>query len=183
MTLAKKRFGAVILTLTLIFTSMIGMAAQVSAAQNRITLDEAKSIALRDVGLSSEEVTFIKTASYKKRGVRLYDLEFLNGAAKYCYEINVSNGNIMACYSYMKNSHGSSGNTGNSGTMITSEEAWAIALEHASLSASSLKETKCKLDKDHGKMIYEVEFKTRQMDYEYEIDAYTGEILEWEWDD
>jgi uncharacterized membrane protein YkoI len=180
---AKKCFGVAFLTLTPAFILVIGMAAQLSAAQNRISLDEAKNIALTDVGLSSEEVTFIKAVSYKKRGVWLYDLEFLSGTTKYCYEINVSNGNVMACYSYMENPRGSSGNTGNSGTMITSEEAQSIALKHAGLSASSLRETKCKLDKDHGRMIYEVEFKTHQMDYEYEIDAYTGEILKWEWDD
>jgi uncharacterized membrane protein YkoI len=35
-----------------------------------------------------------------------------------------------------------------------------------------------KLDRDDGKMLYEVDFNSGLMEYEYEIDATSGAILE-----
>ena len=35
------------------------------------------------------------------------------------------------------------------------------------------------LDREDGRMIYEIEFKHKSMEYEYEIDAITGELLRW----
>ncbi len=38
----------------------------------------------------------------------------------------------------------------------------------------------CEMDIDHSRLIYDVEFCYEQKDYEYDIDALTGEVLEWE---
>ena len=41
---------------------------------------------------------------------------------------------------------------------------------------------KAKLDYDDGMQIYEVEFISGNVDYEYEIDALTGAVWDYEWD-
>ena len=69
-------------------------------------------------------------------------------------------------------------------TMITAEDAKAIALQHADLVAEEVTFSKCELDKELDSTNYDVEFYTEdRIEYDYEIDAYTGEILSYEWDD
>lgn len=67
-------------------------------------------------------------------------------------------------------------------TKITSERAKDIALNHAKISKSNAKFTKIKLDKDDGILKYEIEFYSGHVEYEYEIDANTGRILEFDID-
>lgn len=60
---------------------------------------------------------------------------------------------------------------------IGMEKAGEIALEHAGVSASDIKEIERELDFDDGRLVYEVEFKAKGMEYEYEIDASSGQVL------
>ena len=62
------------------------------------------------------------------------------------------------------------------------DKAKSIALKHAGKSASSVSFTKAKLDKDDGKVVYEIEFRSGRTEYEYDIDAYSGKILEYDID-
>ncbi|MCD8013590.1 MAG: PepSY domain-containing protein [Lachnospiraceae bacterium] len=78
-----------------------------------------------------------------------------------------------------------SANSGSSDTGISLDEAKAIALETAGFSESDVVFKKAKLDKEDGIMVYEIEFYQGQMEYECEINAATGAIIEFEaeWDD
>lgn len=62
-------------------------------------------------------------------------------------------------------------------TLIREKE---IALNHADCQASEVYFSKAKFEKEHGSMFYEVEFYKDGMEYEYTIDAATGEILDFE---
>ena len=57
------------------------------------------------------------------------------------------------------------------------ERAKEIALKDAGLSASQVSFVRAGLDWDNGRMEYEVEFWKDNVEYDYEIDAYTGTIL------
>lgn len=57
-----------------------------------------------------------------------------------------------------------------------------IALEHAGLTASQVMVTRAAMDRDDGRMVYEIEFRRNGVEYEYEIDAQSGAILEYEAD-
>lgn len=58
-----------------------------------------------------------------------------------------------------------------------------IALRHAGLKQADICDLSCKLEEDNGVMIYQVEFEHGRYEYEYEIDAKTGKILDAEVDD
>lgn len=62
------------------------------------------------------------------------------------------------------------------------EEAKTIAVGHAGFSVSDVNFSKTKLEKEHGTMVYEIEFYKDGMEYEYEINAETGEIIKSEVD-
>ena len=77
------------------------------------------------------------------------------------------------------------GDTGPSGArpILTLEEAKAKALAHAGLKADQVTFTEAKLDWDDGKQVYDIEFYTADFkEYDYEIDAKTGEVLEVDYD-
>lgn len=65
------------------------------------------------------------------------------------------------------------------------EEAKAVAVAHAGFSVQEVSFSKTKLEKEHRMLVYEIEFYKDGMEYEYEIDAETGEIIKYEsgWDD
>lgn len=113
-----------------------------------------------------------------------------------------TNTNSGASSGNADNSHGdshdgstSAGNATSSPSPISSyigvDKAKSIALKHAGLSASSVTFTKAKLDREDGIRIYEIEFYSRTQEYEYEIKATDGKILDFDvealddddWDD
>ena len=61
---------------------------------------------------------------------------------------------------------------------LTLEEAKQAALEYAGVKASEATFTKAHRDFDDGREVYEIEFYANGTEYEMDVDAYTGRILE-----
>ena len=59
-------------------------------------------------------------------------------------------------------------------------KAKSIALDHAGVREAQAYDMDIELDDEDGRLIYEVEFKSGNMEYDYEIDAATGAILKHE---
>lgn len=69
------------------------------------------------------------------------------------------------------------------GNRITREQAENLALEHAGLTADQVTGLRAEFDTDHGYPEYDVEFRYQTREFDYEIDAETGEILSYSVDD
>ena len=67
---------------------------------------------------------------------------------------------------------------GQPGQVGTMDSAKAIALADAGLTEAEVTFTKEKLDWDNGLAVYDIEFYTADREYEYEINAATGAIME-----
>ena len=63
---------------------------------------------------------------------------------------------------------------------ITEEAAKGIALAHAGFKAEEVTFRKAKLDRDDGRAVFEIEFVKNGKEYEFNIDAATGRILEFD---
>lgn len=61
---------------------------------------------------------------------------------------------------------------------ISRDEAKKIALDHAKVTDTDIKNYHIDLDKDNGVLEYDIEFDHNGTEYDYEIDANTGEIRE-----
>lgn len=61
---------------------------------------------------------------------------------------------------------------------ISRDEAKRIALDHAKVTDTDIKNYHIDLDKDNGVLEYDIEFDHSGTEYDYEIDANTGEIRE-----
>ncbi len=69
------------------------------------------------------------------------------------------------------------------GGILTKEEALAKALEHAKLAQDQIDFLKkVELDFEHGRKIYEISFYKDGVEFEYDIDARSGEVLKFEKD-
>lgn len=60
---------------------------------------------------------------------------------------------------------------------ITASDATEAALKHAGLDKSQVSDIDVDLDRDNGKLIYEVDFNSGNTEYDYDIDAETGEVI------
>ena len=146
-----------------------------------IGVEKAKAIALKDAGVSN--VTFVKAKLDTEDGVKVYDVEFYKGNVEYDYEIDAKTGKILEKDTDIENytiptkqtKNNNAKNTTNN-AYIGVEKAKAIALKDAGLGSATF--TKAKLDTDDGIKIYDIEFRSGNMEYDYEIDAKTGTILE-----
>ena len=157
-------------------------------AQNTISFDEAKQIALQHANLSDNQVTFIKVSQDYDDGINKYEIEFYYNNTEYDYEINAYSGEILkfdydAEY-YNPSNTISYSNSQSSSTqnLISSDEAKNIALQHANLTDNQVTFIKVSQDYDDGIHIYEVEFHYNNREYNYDINAINGTILSYEQD-
>ena len=154
-----------------------------------LSLGQAKQKALAHAGLSASQVTFVEQKPDWDKGRQVYDIEFHTADYKeYDYEIDAITGAVLD-YDYDAEFYnppktpGQGTTTGQgSTTTITADKAKQIALAKVS-GATAANVVKCKLDRDDGIQVYEIEIRVGRMEYEFEINAVTGAILSMDIDD
>lgn len=147
--------------------------------------DEAKAAALKDAGLSESDVTFKKTELDHSHGTQVYDIEFYTSDTEYDYEIDASNGTVVnKSIEQFQIQADSSINTANGSgdNYIGVDHAKEIALNHANLNESDVRFAKAELENDDCGVEYEIEFYSGQTEYDYTIDAVSGNIIEYDVD-
>ena len=156
-----------------------------TAQSQKDSLDEAKAAALRDAGLSESDVTFKKTELDHSHGTQVYDIEFYTSDTKYDYEIDASNGTVLEKnieqFQIQTNPTDGAINS-SSNDYIGVDRAKEIALNHARLNESDVQFAKAKLENDDGGVEYEIEFYSGRTEYDYTIDAISGNIIEYDVD-
>ncbi len=68
-------------------------------------------------------------------------------------------------------------------TSISKSKAKSIALKDAGFKASEIYDYEIELDRDNGVLHYDVSFEYKGKDYDYEVNAVTGKIIDKEIDD
>lgn len=188
--------------------ALAGCNSSQTASASYIGVEAARSAALKDAG--ETEGDFTNATLEERDGTVYYDVEFTAGGAKYEYAVDALTGSIIeakkeggesqssssqpsSSSSQASSQSGSSLNStpkaessqassaaGSTG-LITEEEAASIAKEHAQVTDCTM--LPVKLDRDDGRQVYDVEFFTADgKEYDYEIDAATGEVLSYDYD-
>ena len=193
----KKSVALIALTAVALGSMAISTMATASKTPKNIGAEKAKEVALEHAKFAAEDVTFTKTELDYDNGVAVYDVEFFVNNVEYDYEIDALEGNVRV-YDIDNNEIITNSdmtpevvvtapttqaevdtNVAVTSTQITTEKAKDIALAHAKLNSSDVTFTKAELDYDDGVAVYEVEFYRNNVEYDYEIHAASGAIIDY----
>ncbi len=134
---------------------------------------EARRIALEHAGLEENQVTFVSSLLEVDDGQWEYDVEFYTADYKeYDYEIDAYTGAVIS-FDYDAEYYSQPGSN-----IITAEQAQQLALAQVPGAAES-DVRKFEIDDDDGILLYEGKIIYNGMEYEFEIDAYSGFSREW----
>lgn len=147
-----------------------------------ISVDEAKEIALTDAKLNDITVEYIREKLDYDDGKAVYDLEFFYDNKEYDYEIDALSGEIIEKDFDVEDFDLTVKPSSPTSQYITAEKAKEIALSKAKLKENEVKFEKAERDEDDGRVVYELEFQSGKTEYDFEIDALTGDILDYDKD-
>ncbi len=137
-----------------------------------LTKDEAQSIALADAGIKAENCEYLNVHEDRENGQDIYDVEFYSGGFEYDYEI-AKDGRIIKKDYDIENYQ----STNTDSDIIGYDKAKEIAL--ARVEGATDQNIRIEFDHDDGYPYYEGEIYYNGMEYEFEIDGYTGNVIEW----
>lgn len=155
-----------------------------AASKSYIGKDAALSAALKAAGLTKDQVKNIEVKLDNDDGVMVYEVEFDRGYDEYDYDINAKTGAVVAYDNEISGKDVKSTGSSNKNTSAAKENvigkaaAKSAALKHAGITEAQATQLKVELDRDDGKLVYDVEFKSAGYEYDYEIDAVKGTILQ-----
>lgn len=150
-----------------------------------IGAEQALNIALEDAGVPASEALNTGVELDCEHGVMVYEVEFTHSGLEYDYEIDAVTGSVIKRECEPSDDEPAApGQTEQPGdpALISSQTALEIALDHAGVSEKDARDIEVELDRGDGRLIYEVEFKHNGTEYDYEIDAVTGDVLKAETD-
>lgn len=165
---------------------------------------EAKKIAFTDAGVSESDAGRLRVNKDRDDGRALYEVDFSVDGKEYNYEIAASDGEILNAeveedpQSSLNQGNGNVGDTvqnnqqnptqdtpnnnggvnaGTANVAVSEEDAKKTALERVPGAAES--DLRMQLEYDDGYYVYEGDIIYEQKEYEFEIDAQTGNFLKW----
>lgn len=164
-----------------------GQTTQRSAQMNYIGAEAAKNMATTDAQVQASDAVFTQASLSEKNGTMYYDVEFTAGDMDYTYAIDALTGAVIESNNSAVQAGDTSTTTqtgGAQGGSIDETAAKQIALDHAGVSESDTAFLMSKSDYDDGVAVYDVEFyvASTNTEYDYEIDAATGEIRSYDYD-
>lgn len=145
-----------------------------TAASGEIDEATAKQTALDDAGLTADQVTFVKVEREQDDGVTKYEVEFYakDTYTEYDYEINAQTGAILAMDADAENY------APQTNTVVSEDTVKKTVL--AKVPGATESDLKMRLETDDGRQQYEGTIIYDEMKYEFEVDAYSGAIREWD---
>lgn len=137
----------------------------------------AKQIALEHAGIAEADASYLWVSRDYDDGRLEYEVEFFSGSKEYDYDIDAADGSILSFDSETefagKKTAGSEG--------ISLEQAKKIAL--AKVPGANDSHIRIEKDRDDGQLLYEGKIVYSGVEYEFEISAADGSVLDWEIDD
>lgn len=149
----------------------------------KITADEAKNIALAHAKLAQKDVNFVKAELKTDNNRLIYDVDFYSGNVEYDYDIDAVTGEIISSdldienYNIPAQTTVEQQKTAAPAADIGVERAKEIALAHAGLSNDKVSFVKAQLDNEDGVKVYDIEFYSGNVEYDYEISVADGTII------
>ena len=163
---------------------MITVLLAACGGETKISADRAKEIALNHAGLSAEDAVFVRAEKDRDNGRTVYEVEFYSKDNKeFDYDIDAETGEIVSfdqdAENYLPPSKDSSQMTSQQTEQITEAKAKEIALAKVP-GATDAHIRQFRKEFDDGREEYEGKIIYNNTEYDFEINAQTGEIITWE---
>lgn len=150
----------------------------INAGNDMISVEEASAIALAEVeGASENDLRIHKDFD---DGRNIYEGSIYYNGVEYDFEIDGQSGQIIDWGSEMDDDRWDDDNWNNSqssGSVISEKKAKNIAL--GQVQGATDQNIRIHMDNDDGRQIYEGDIIYNGMEYEFEIDAQSGDIIDW----
>lgn len=146
--------------------------------------DQAAALqtALKDAGVNEADASRIRVTMDRDDGMLVYEVRFDAAEVEYDYEIDAESGRIISTdvERWDDDDRDDRNRTANANVAVSREEAVKTAL--GKVSGATEKDVRIELDYDDGRYRYEGDIIYNGIEYDFEIDADSGRILEWEED-
>lgn len=165
-----------------------------------IGADAAADAALEHSKIAEKDADFSSVLLMEQNGMMLYEVVFTAGDYRYEYYIDSLSGRVeswkktdltkteetLAASAIDEPAVSTAPGVGTdsetsaqtTGTVLLGEdEAKKLAMAHANITEKDISTISCKIELQGLNLIYEVDMKTQLMEYDYEIDAITGDIV------
>lgn len=154
--------------------AMVANAEQGLAATPKglLSMEEAKEIAVKSVG---GKVTDIELDREKSGDV--YEVEVQSKGIEYDLDIDAQTGKVLRTEKDHMDNDDQDDHVVPDGKYISKDAAIKIAMKQAKGIV-----TKVELDNDDGHVVYEIEIEGGTYEYDFDIDAVSGEVLKFEKD-
>ena len=151
------------------------------AAATPLTEAEAIAAALDHASLTEAEVSDIRAHVERDDRRTHWEVRWRSGDWVYDFDIDPDTGAILE-WDRDREPAPKTSTEPAPDRELTREEAQAIALAHAGLTADQVTGLRTHRDKDDRTPTYEIEFRVGRTEYEYELHAETGRILDFDRD-
>ena len=146
--------------------------------------DQAAALqtALKDAGVNEADASRIRVTMDRDDGMLVYEVRFDAAEAEYDYETDAESGRIITTdvERWDDDARDDRNRTANANVAVSRDEAVKTAL--GKVSGATEKDVRIELDYDDGRYRYEGDIIYNGIEYDFEIDADSGRILEWEED-
>ena len=146
--------------------------------------DQAAALqtALKDAGVNEADASRIRVTMDRDDGMLVYEVRFDAAEIEYDYEIDARSGRIISTdvERWDDDDRDDRNRTANANVAVSRDEAVKTVL--GKVSGATEKDVRIELDCDDGRYKYEGDVIYNGIEYDFEIDADSGRILEWEED-
>lgn len=158
-------------------TPSAGLQEAHSSENGMLTEQEAKEKAMTHAGMTDDQVSFLTCGLDNEDGRSVYEMEFyVSDGSLYDYEIDALTGEVVS-FDYDTKTQASQDSSKDS--RMTEKEAMELALAQVP-GASQSDIWEFETDSEDGRTEYEGKIRYDGMEYEFEIDAYSGAFRSWE---
>jgi uncharacterized membrane protein YkoI len=163
----RARFIAIAVAFAVAVTCITFVTAQpADAASKYIGKTKALNVSLKHAKLKKSQVRDIDVDREYEKGRWIYEVDFERGTKEYKYDIHATSGKILKAPKAPKKTK-----------YISSSKATSIALKNAKTTRSQVWDLDVEMDYLRGQRIYEVNFNKGSYEYDYDISATSGKIL------
>ena len=156
-----------------------------------ITLEKAKEIALNHAAVNAADARWDDREFDFENGQPIYDLAFDANGLEYEYDVDARTGEILKSHSERDDDRSAAAAPTTQNTKPTKPaasgndyiglaKAKSIALQKAGVAASSVRWEKAEFDYDDGRPVYELEFRTGSAEYDCDVHAVSGKVLDYD---